>query len=172
MSLITNSGDDAILSACERYRYRLTRTFAPAKTPYVEKENLVAWLMFNPSEADKSKNDPTIRKVIGFSKKWGFTFADVYNKFAGRTPHPSKLWKMDDPVGPDNYEYLKLIPYNVTLVAAWGGIRVPREFEEWCKTVKKMLSCRNVYCLGFTNGGEPRHPLMLPYSTPLQKWTV
>lgn len=172
MSLITNTGDDAILSSCEHYRYRLTRTFAPAKSPYIEKENLIAWLMFNPSEADASKNDPTIRKVIGFSRRWGFTLADVYNKFAGRTPYPSKLWQMDDPIGPDNFEYLKLIPYNVTLVAAWGGIKVPNKFTEWSKTVDKMLSCRNTHHLGFTKDGEPRHPLMLSYSTSLEKWRV
>lgn len=177
MSLVTKtqSGSDAIFSPCGLYRYRLTRYLAPAKTPYIEKENLIVWLMFNPSTADATRNDATIRRVIGFSKRWGYTFSDIYNLFAFRSTHPGKLGRIEDPIGPHNEEYLKLIPYDVVVVAAWGGI-LPggrRLWANWFIAVRKMLAARNTFTLGMcANGKDPRHPLMLPYSAQLQKWDV
>jgi hypothetical protein len=167
--LLTNDGTGAVLSSCGRYRYRLSRDL-----PLYPREKTIVWLMFNPSTADAQLNDPTIRKVRGFSSLWGYGHLDVYNVFAYRTTHPAKLWKCLDPIGPENVEYLKLIPYDVPVIAAWGGLNPKgnQRFAEWWDAIRKMLSVRKTFCLGkCKNGGEPRHPLMLPYSTPLEPWT-
>lgn len=129
---------------------------------------LVVWLMYNPSIADARKDDPTIRKVIGFSNRWGFQRLDVYNAFAFRSPHPSQISRFKDPIGPLNHEYLKQIPYDVPVIAAWGGLLAPgyKKYVAWWEEIGQMLMARNTFCLGrCANGKYPRHPLMLPYST-------
>lgn len=69
----------AVLSEDGVYRYRLTREWG---------ENLdackrVCFVMLNPSTADASKDDPTIRKCIGFATRLGFDALEVVNLFAG-----------------------------------------------------------------------------------------
>lgn len=132
----------------------------------------IVWLMLNPSNADEKRNDPTIRKVYGFSRLWGYGWFDVYNLFAYRTPHPNNLGKVEDAIGPDNYDYLKQIPYDTPLVAAWGHLtpRAKQRWSDWLETVRKMLTVRNTHRLGQCQTGDPRHPLMLKYSTPLERW--
>ena len=60
----------------------------------------------NPSTADHKDDDPTIRRVIGFSKDLGFERLMVGNVFALRSVDPSALKTHDAPVGPDNYRHL------------------------------------------------------------------
>ena len=55
---------DATFSPCERYRYTLRRQWDASK-PYV------LFVMLNPSTADATQNDPTIRRCIGFAKSVG-----------------------------------------------------------------------------------------------------
>lgn len=155
----------AAISECGRYRYSLTREWSDG--------NLLTWCMLNPSTADADIDDPTIRKCIGFSQRWGYSGIYIVNLFALRATDPRELKKADDPVGPKNIGRLRAIISPV--VVAWGG-SIPktqqadnlarilrnrawgnREFEEW-------------WCLGKTKWGEPRHPLMLPYSTKRQRW--
>ena len=57
---------DAIISPCGTYRYRLDR-------PDVFGDLNTAVIMVNPSTADATNDDATIRKLIGFRdrKAWG-----------------------------------------------------------------------------------------------------
>ena len=57
--LFKETDNDAELSSDGIYRYALTRQWADGQC--------VGWLMFNPSTADASTNDATIRKCMGFS---------------------------------------------------------------------------------------------------------
>lgn len=69
---------NAIISTCGRYRYSLERsTGGPGP--------VLCWLMLNPSTADATKDDPTIRKVIGFSGRNGYGAVIVVNLFAWRS---------------------------------------------------------------------------------------
>jgi hypothetical protein len=58
--------------------------------------------MLNPSTADERRDDPTIRRCIGFSRARGFGGKTVVNLFALRTPEPRDLREHADPIGPDN----------------------------------------------------------------------
>jgi hypothetical protein len=69
---------NAIISPCGLYRYRLERTVAMTGPVY-------AFFGVNPSTADASIDDATVRKWIGFTKKWGGSRFIVGNVFAYRS---------------------------------------------------------------------------------------
>lgn len=140
---------DAVISPCGTYRYRLTREWDESKPT-------VAFVMLNPSTADAEVDDPTIRRVIGFARSWGFGRVWVYNLFALRSTDPDHILRHPDPVGPENDAHLQAIPADIPVVAAWGMHHrghLGRAFH-----VGRMLKGR-LECLGRTNGGHPRHPL-------------
>jgi hypothetical protein len=138
----------ATISACEKYRYDLWRVWDP-ELPVV---NFVG---LNPSTADATKDDPTIRRCIGFAKAWGCGGLLMTNLFAFRSTDPKGLLTADDPVGEGNQPSLlrakRLARY---VIAAWGvhGTLSGRDAEV-------MALFGPVQCLGYTKDGHPRHPL-------------
>jgi hypothetical protein len=162
----------AMLSDDKKYRYQLTRSWSGDDGDGTRREPL-AWIMLNPSTADASRDDATIRRCIGFSLNWGFGGIEVYNLFALRATNPVALLESKDPVGEKNDEYLKAIPAERQIICAWGAFPhyadrlVGRE-----KHVLMMLTGRNIRCLGYTKNGYPRHPVRLPYSTQLEEVLV
>src|SRR5690606_18576726 len=90
----------ARFSPCGQYRYLLTR---PIPAPFWKPDaGEAVFVMLNPSTADASEDDPTIRRCIGFAKEWGCTGLTVANLYALRSTDPKGLWKHRDPVGPEN----------------------------------------------------------------------
>lgn len=133
----------------------------------------VAWIMLNPSVADDKIDDPTIRKCIGFSKRWGYSAMVVNNLFAYRATDPVDLRKAISPWGSDNMFHLEFTfrqckRHNDLLVLAWG--RHGNIYEVGSKLIevlKRYDLYRRAHCFGLTKNGQPFHPLMLSYSTPL-----
>lgn len=143
------------------YRYELTRTWD-------ETLPSVTWIMLNPSTADAHTDDPTISRVVGFSRNWGYGSAHVVNLFALRATSPSELRRATNPVGPDNDLVLtEVFGHDTPVIAAWGNqgaIRNPTTDEPRCQEVWRLLDDRSteVWCLGLTRRGQPTHPLYLP----------
>ncbi|MCL6576102.1 DUF1643 domain-containing protein [Kyrpidia sp.] len=81
------------------YRYSLTREWDASKPR-------VVFIMLNPSTADDDQDDNSVKRCIGFAKKWGFGSLEVVNLFAYRTPNPEKLSQVEDPVGMENREHI------------------------------------------------------------------
>jgi hypothetical protein len=135
--------------------------------------------MLNPSTADASQDDPTVRRVVGFSKKWGMGGAIVANLFALRSPSPRDLAlaaeRGEDPVGPYNDYHLtralrQFYGWPVArIVAAWGrnpmaparAARVREALEE----VPPYESRPPVVALAINRDGSPKHPLYVGYSS-------
>lgn len=179
--LVTN-GDErawAVTSADDRYRYILGRTwddYFEDERPWWERGTSRAlWVfgMLNPSKARHDVDDPTIRKCTGFAKRGGAGGFMVVNLFAYSTPHPSELvraWREGvDIHGEHNAAILDwalgrpaLIGLNI---AAWGGI--PPRLRSAAQGAAVQFMCSRPHCYGVTSGGDPRHPLMLAYDTPL-----
>ena len=114
----------------------------------------------NPSTADETEDDPTIRRCIGFAKDWGFGGLCMVNLFAYRATDPGDMMSSEDPVGPENDIWLKKLPADAgIIVAAWsnGGSYLGRS-----KEIVRMLP--NLKCLKMNKSGEPAHPLYLPSS--------
>ena len=121
------------------------------------------FLMLNPSTADAHRDDPTIKRCIGFARQWGYSSLVVGNLFAFRTAFPKALKRCSEPIGPENNDWLTaLAGESDTLVAAWGN---HGQLPGRCQHVRTMLP--GLMCLGLTRRGEPRHPLYVPRSAEL-----
>lgn len=146
----------AVISPCGLYRYTLSRIWddaSPARVTFV---------MLNPSTADGTQDDPTIRRCVGFARSWGFGGVDVVNLFAFRATSPIDLFRTADPVGPDNDAHLRrLTGDGRTVVAAWG--KQGAMASERAEQVRHLLHHAGVepYAIAFTRCGTPRHPLYL-----------
>ena len=137
----------AAFSKCRRYRYALWRQWAEGPR--------VLFVMLNPSTADETVNDPTIRRCISFAKAWGYGSLVAGNLFALRTPSPAVLKKNANPVGPRNDAWLRrLLAESNFVVAAWGN---HGQYRNRSDQVRKWLP--RFHVLGITKQGEPRHPL-------------
>jgi hypothetical protein len=117
--------------------------------------------MLNPSTADAKQDDPTIRRCMGFARRWRYGGIVVVNLFAYRATHPCELLQACDPVGPDNDSALTLHTAGHRVIAAWG--RYGR-FQGRAGDVLRLLGGHVVECLGTTRQGHPRHPLYVPGS--------
>jgi hypothetical protein len=128
---------------------------------------MITLIGLNPSNADESRNDPTITREIGFAKLWGYGGLWMLNAFAFISTDPKRLKEMPDPVGPENDKFI-LETYCKTqkTVVVWGihGAYLNRDEQ-----ILRML--KEVYCLGLTKDGHPRHPLRLAKNTRLMRFT-
>jgi hypothetical protein len=148
----------AVLSPCRRYRYALYRRWAVGPQ--------ALWVMLNPSTADESLDDPTIRRCIGFSKAWGYGGLAVGNLFALRATDPQSLYRDPDPVGPQNDVRLyNLIRESDLVIAAWGNHGAYQGRGIIVRTF-----CQGWQVLGLTKEGQPRHPLYLAAATRPIRW--
>lgn len=150
-----------MISADTFYRTKLDRTWNP-KLPRC------AWVCLNPSDADASIDDPSSRKMVGFSARLGYGGYSLFNVMAIRLTNPSDLLRCDDPYGRDNTpeniaRWCSEISQDAPIVA-WGAIH--KRFQARANAVLNALG--EARCFGYTKDGNPRHPLMLAYSTPVQ----
>jgi hypothetical protein len=142
------------------YRYWLSRRLSMG-------ERAVAFVGLNPSTADATKDDPTIRKCAGFARRWGFDWLYMVNLHAFRSTDPKALRPLDDltSVGPANQEWLRTMTQKSELViAAWGQNKLGRYARQLASMVLQMPHCR---ALKLTQDGNPWHPLYVPYETTL-----
>lgn len=159
----------AIISECGLFRYRLERDLE-------QSGQTAAIFGVNPSTADATKNDHTIRKDMGFGERLGWGRIIKGNEFAFRAKDVRELRTAVDPVGPENDDHIEQIMRDADIhVAAWGPLgKLPKHLRErWRDIVfaAKRVGCP-LYCWGVAADGQPRHPLMLAYATPLTKWLV
>ena len=156
----------AIISDDGRYRYVLLRNWSNCEVPAS-----VTFIMINPSTADATVNDATIRKCIGFARRWGYDQVLVVNLFAFRSRFPHHLRDQPDPVGSENKRWIKwALRQSTLIVCAWGrnGDKYPRQVAKVMKLVEKRRGMVQVKCLGLTADGSPKHPLMPGYDTELE----
>lgn len=147
----------AVISACGRYRYRLTRTWEASKP-------VLGVGMLNPSTADGEQDDPTIRKVVGFADRWGFGGILIANLFAWRATDPKALRGVIDPIGPENdLRIAEVAAATHQFVAGWGALNGPPWLRHRADRVLRGLTeTVDVYAFRITSKGMPEHPLYLP----------
>ena len=159
----------AVISEDGKYRYHLRRQLPNLGS------RVATFIMLNPSTADHFVDDPTIRKCLGFCRRWGCGELQVVNLFGMRATDPADMRRADDPVGPDNREWvLRAVEATLSIyepanrglvVCAWGThgfyLGQNRTLLGWIEDI-----CEPV-ALGLTRDGHPRHPLYVPYTAEL-----
>ncbi len=128
------------------------------------------WLMLiglNPSTADERRNDPTVRRGIGFGYRWGYGGLFMCNAYTLASTDPKKL-NTENPLDIAAPLAMRIIRAHCKeAIACWGNqIELVRGWEDRVDRIKNDLS--PLHCLGMTKQGHPRHPLYLPYSTRLE----
>jgi len=160
----------ATLSEDGRYRYVLSRRWSKDK-----KAPSILWVMLNPSTADADVDDPTIRRVIGFTRREGYERAYVVNLYAFRATDPSELTGMEpmEAIGPLCDRYIgDVAQLDVTrrVIVAWGAHPMARRRERDVIHLLCKSGCTDVLCFGTTNKGAPRHPLYVKGDSPLRPY--
>lgn len=174
----------AIISDCGLYRYRLERAdLPPLPEVIIDDDNfhplcgkVVAFFGINPSTADAELDDSTVRKWTGFCRRWGVPRYIVGNVFAFRATDVGALYHAENAVGPENLRHLKQIIADAdVLVPCWGSSdKVFKSMRGRLQTLLYILqsSGKPVMHFGLTKSGDPKHPLMLGYDTPLTEWRM
>lgn len=161
----------AVFSEDRKLRYELRRSCGLGV-------GTVMWVMFNPSTADEEANDPTIRRVIDFSHRWGFAEVSVVNLLPIRSPDPSEAWAWyrsvtaagQPPLGCGYFENwnhiekiaLEMDPSVDKIVAAWGSLAGDLG---WSFRDNSLIE--ELWCLGLNSDGQPKHPLYVAKTTEL-----
>lgn len=162
----------ASISACGTWRYHLRR---PANL--IEDKGRLCYVMLNPSTADATKDDPTIRRCVNLAARDGYGEIVVVNLFAFRATDPAEMRRAfaADParaIGPENDDYIRAaVAASARVCVAWGA--VPRTLFGRAWRVVTMIdetATSTPLCLGVTANGWPRHPLMVARRRPFTSW--
>lgn len=150
---------ETIFSNCKKYRYTLWREWTTLIEDCRYAHSYVNFICLNPSTATAIEDDPTIRRCVGFAKRWGYGAMCMTNLFAYRSTNPIELTKINDPIGNENNEYLKRIAdHALLIIIGWGN------HGDLLNRDKEILSfLKNPMCLGITKNNQPRHPLYVSY---------
>lgn len=165
----THTKDDApstaVYSDCERYRYSLTRIWDDTGCK-------VHFVMLNPSTATEVQNDPTVERCERRARALGHGGFRVTNIFAWRDTDPHKMRAAADPVGPANdAAILDGLAWADQTICAWGthGAHLGRG-----PIIEALLRARsdNLFHLGLSKAGHPKHPLYIAYTQQPVVWGV
>ncbi|MBD9510046.1 DUF1643 domain-containing protein [Ensifer sp. ENS10] len=159
----------AVFSECGLYRYLLEHDFGGSGP-------VISLGMVNPSNADDENNDSTMTKVDGFAVRLGASKVKVWNKYAFVDKDVKALRSATDPVGPENDAYIAQAVTDADIhIVAWGPLsKLPKPLRNRWLAVADVLAKAGArpMCWGIALDGQPRHPLMLAYATPLVPWSA
>jgi hypothetical protein len=158
---------ETIFSPCRQWRYTCWREWGVGTLPVSQlgirkkPESYVQFLCLNPSIADETIDDPTVRRCIDFAKRWGYGAFVMTNIFAWRDTDPEAMKKVAEPIGPDNDEWLVKIAREADLIiGGWGkhGKHLFRGVK-----VKQLITSigKPIHCLEKNSDGSPKHPLYI-----------
>ncbi len=164
--IYTMSG--ATFSKDRLYRLALWRAWDKTLKDITELR-YVLFIGLNPSTATAKEDDPTIRREVDFTARWGFHAYVKVNLFAIRATDPKAMLVHPRPVGRTNDERILYYAARAKqIVAAWGtdGDHLDRAYS-----VGKIInSFGPILCLGKNADGSPKHPLYLKRTTALERF--
>ena len=161
---------DAKFSPCGQYRYWLERDLG------YQRPLVICGL--NPSIATATKNDPTVRKEMGFAQRWGCGRLVKVNAYAFIATDPNVMKKARkagrDVVGPDNDAAIVRAAEvarecDGIFLVAWGANIEPQRQAEIDLLIRMIVT---PMCLGQNGDGSPVHPLYIPYDREKRPWAA
>lgn len=155
-AIVNDEVREAEFSDDDIYRYRLDiRWNADLPT--------LTTIGLNPSTATHLHDDPTIRRCKSLAREMGFGTYRMLNAFAYRSTDYKALFRVKDPIGPDNtLEYMKRWCENSFVLACWGTHITEDGWRHYYRGKDIAESIPDLHCLRVTKNGHPEHPLYLP----------
>jgi hypothetical protein len=152
--------NECVFSADRRHRYTLIHR----PEPLLAAGRLLMWVALNPSTADETQLDPTLTRILGYSRREGYDGFIMTNLFAWRATDPKHMKSAADPVGPENDRWLLETARRCgKVVAAWGS---HGSFLNRGRQVGELLRDFEIVCLSRNADGAPGHPLYLKKTLP------
>ena len=159
----------ATLDSTRRNRYSLTREVADASSEY----RPILFCGYNPSTADETADDPTLRREIGFTRALSGVYLIKVNLLTYRAADPNEI---------DFAEAERTFEENIArvaelaaltvqaggmIIAVWGVPKGPKDIQELAADAANILTDEQNFGLpwksfGITKHGHPKHPLYLP----------
>lgn len=143
----------AEFSPDRKYRYALWRIWDESKP-------LVMFIGLNPSTANETETDPTITRVMGFARSWGFGGFYMMNLFAIVGSDPKILLTERDPLGDNDRWLVEISEKCDRIVFAWGVFKQAK-----IRRAEVAAKFPRAYCLKKTKDGHPWHPLYVAAKT-------
>ena len=145
----------AVISKCEKYRYKLTRTWD-------EDKGKVLFIMLNPSTANHIENDLTTIRCINFAEKWGYGGIMIGNIYPFRAKRPKDLKKWIKGYGDlynfneceDNKNHVKDMAQQADMIVCAWGCNYKGGIPEWVDNLGRLH-----YLELCGDGVTPKHPL-------------
>lgn len=157
---------DAVFSPDHRCRWRLSRTWD-------KRRGRVCWICHNPSVAGRDFDDPSSTRMIGFTAGFGFGSFVLANIIPVIATNPRDIPKCEESLPDENAQWIQgAIDESSIVIAAWGVLRPPwnRWADEVVGFMKEFNPRLEIFCLGRTKDGFPRHPLYVHSSTELERY--
>lgn len=143
----------AIFDKDRHYRFVLWR--------FWNDEPRVLFVGLNPSTADEYDDDPTLRRCLQFAEEWGYGGAYLCNLFAYRATYPHTLPHAEIIHSANIPAITMACKLVVMTIAAWGdGVEVVGVGSGVADHIAELIAPS--MCFGFTQKGNPKHPLYLP----------
>jgi hypothetical protein len=168
LPLLAGCVGDAFFSEDGKHRHWLSRVWghAPAM-PYP------LWIGMNPSTAAKDVDDSTIRREIEFTQYFGYTALFKCNVMDYCATKPKELIKKGvHPCSEENLATIERLAGGADkIILCYGNL--PDPLRMYADAVLDRLKGKyQLWCLGTTQSGSPRHPLYVTSKTPLQRFKV
>ena len=150
----------AVIREDGTYRYRLSRTWTAGPT--------AAFVLLNPSTADAETDDRTVTRCAKYAAGMGFGRLALVNLFALRSSDPTDLDAHPEPVGPENDAHIAAATRAADrTIVGWGNAGAKRGRA---REVAARLDA-DLYAIGTTKAGHPRHPSRTPYDIEIERFT-
>lgn len=147
---------DAIFDKDKNHRYILTRIWN-------ENKPFVMFIGLNPSTANATEDDPTIRSVQRIANKNGFGGIYMVNCFPYISTNPKEMKQCSEQDIVINDKFILNAKSNcLEVVFAWGNFEIVKSLNR-DKSLIELLGVAK--CLGQNKNGSPKHPLYIKSET-------
>lgn len=134
------------------------------------------YIGLNPSAAGAHVDDATVRRWRGFSERRGASGFLAVNLHTLIATNQRELWALprfrrNTDLANDWIQFA-LARSGGFAIACWGNIPHPAHARAMTVAALAAGRGRRLHCFGTTRSGCPRHPVRLPYSTPLEPFVL
>lgn len=169
-SILSNKNYGAEFSEDRKYRYALWRIWDETKS-------FVMFIGLNPSTANETDNDPTIKSVCRIAKNNGYGGVYMMNCFPIVSTDPKMCKEFYTSRNPHEHYQFSINQNRLRevgsickdVVFAWGNFEVVKQCRR-DKDLNKMFP--NAMALHINKDGSPKHPLYCKSDSKFVKWEL